>query len=124
VRAKDLSPQARTIQLGWFGQASIRALQSSRMASLGTATHSLSPARRWSSDLFIISKFVRGDARLASDASEALLPAASPRFDGISLGFQWEKTVGRPRLNRAEGANAPPLAERARVTQGNGSSQR
>ena len=70
------------------------ARRSSRMASFGTATHRLSHARRWRSDLFIMSKFVSGDATAPLDASAALPPAAPPRFDRDILGLPTGK-IGR-----------------------------
>jgi hypothetical protein len=69
VRAKDLSPQARTIQLGGLGRAPFRALRydtfSASVVADGVARNRDSqaqPARRWRSELFIMSRFVRGDA--------------------------------------------------------------
>jgi hypothetical protein len=69
VRAKDLSLPSRKIRLGDLGRAPIWALHydtfSSPVVTDGVARNRdsrLSPARRRSSALFIVGKFVRGDA--------------------------------------------------------------
>ena len=102
VHAKDLCPRApddpdgrlRSERRSGYCTTTPLARRSSRMASFGTATHRLSHARRWRSDLFIMSKFVIGDATAPLDASAALPPAAPPRFDRDILGLPTGK-IGR-----------------------------